>query len=59
MAAAEPDRFVTVDATADITSVEWSIRRAIGRLPGLGAIGPVPIGAGADEPEAPVLRMTR
>ena len=59
MAAAEPDRFVTVDATADMAAVESSIRLAIGRLPGLGSIGAVPIGAGADEPEAPVLRMTR
>ena len=59
MAAAEPERFVTVDATAGMAAVEGSIRRAIERLPGLGAIGLVPVGAGADEPESPVLRMTR
>jgi len=59
MAAAEPDRFVTVDATAGRDAVERSIRRTIERLPGLGAIGAVPDSAAADEPEAPVLRMTR
>ena len=59
MAVAEPDRFVTVDATADVGAVQASIRRAIGRLPGLAAIGAVPAGATADEPESPVLRITR
>jgi dTMP kinase len=59
IAAAEPDRFVTIDATADVARVESEIRRAIRRLPGLDAIGALPAGAAADEPESPVLRITR
>jgi dTMP kinase len=59
MAVAEPDRFVTINATADEGAVQASIRRAIGRLPGLAAIGAVPGGATADEPELPVLRISR
>ena len=44
MAADEPERFVMVDATADVSEVAIQIRRAVGRLPGLAAIGLVPAG---------------
>ena len=59
MAAAEPERFVLVDATADLGSVQDAILRAIQALPGLAGVGAVPAGPTADEPSAPVLRMSR
>jgi dTMP kinase len=59
MAADEPERFVMVDATADVSEVAIQIRRAVGRLPGLAAIGLVPAGDSAGEPEASHLRMSR
>jgi dTMP kinase len=59
IAAAEPERFVTVNATADVASVERLIRQAIGRLTGLRAIAPVDAGDAAHEPESPVLRIIR
>jgi dTMP kinase len=59
MAAADPDRFVIVDATAEMAVVQASIRRASARLTGLDAIGSVPAGAAIDEPESAALRITR
>ena len=56
MAAAEPGRWLVVDATADVAAVEQAIRTAVGRLPGLAAISPVPAGATSDEPPTPALR---
>src|ERR1019366_3943638 len=40
MATADPDRFVIVDATAEMAVVQASIRRASARLTGLDAIRP-------------------
>jgi len=59
MAAAEPERFASIDATADVASVESWIRAAVGRLAGLDAIRAVPPGPAPGEPEAPALRITR
>jgi len=59
IAAAEPERFVVVDATADLATVERSIVRAIQALPGLAAVRTVPDGPTGGEPSAAVLRMSR
>ncbi len=59
IAAAEPERFVTVDATADLGAVLRLIRVAVGRLPGLAAVGLVPAGDAADEPPSALLRTPR
>ncbi len=58
MAAAEPERFVTVDATRDVNEVALRVRAAVGRLPGLAAIDAVRAGDAAGEPESPRLRIT-
>ena len=59
LAAADPGRFVSLDATASEASVEAQVRAAVGRLAGLEAVAAVPAGAGSDEPELPALRITR
>jgi len=59
LAAAEPERFVSVDATASEARVEALVRAAVGRLAGLETIAVVPPGAAGDEPELPALRITR
>jgi dTMP kinase len=59
MAAAEPERFVSVDATAPVAAVEARIRVEVGRLAGLAAIGAVHGGDAAGEPDPPALRITR
>jgi dTMP kinase len=59
MAAADPERFAVVDATADLATVQRSILQAIQALPGLAAVGALPAGPTAGEPSAAVLRMSR
>ncbi len=59
MAGAEPERFVTIDATAGLAVVERQIRAAVGRLPGLGMLAAVPGSDSAGEPDAATLRINR
>jgi dTMP kinase len=59
MAAAEPNRIVTVDAAVDAAAVFEQIRAAVSRLPGLAAISVVHPNATRDEPRPPALRMNR
>ena len=59
MAAAEPERFVSVNATANEAEVEIQVRRAVSGLDGLAAIAVVPASDAAGEPDSPALRMTR
>jgi dTMP kinase len=59
LAAAEPDRFVSLDATASEADVEAQVRAAVSSLAGLEVLAAVPAGAGAGEPERPALRTTR
>ncbi len=59
MAAAEPERFVSVDATADEASVEAQVRRAVGRLAGLAASTRCLQATRRGEPDPAALRMTR
>lgn len=59
MAAAEPERFVSVDSTAGVAVVEALIRAEVSRLADLPPIDAVQPGDAPNEPDAAPLRMTR
>ena len=59
LAAAEPDRFIVVDATAGVAEVARRVRAVVGRLPGLEAIAAVPGSPAPSEPATAGLRIPR